>query len=520
MGQETMSDGTWTNFANIGKCFPRKHHYPNTVEEVSSIIKVINSAGERCRVVGGGKSPNSCTFTNGHLIHMDRLNRITSIDEKSMTIVCEGGALISDVFERLSAHDLMLRCVPSFVQTTVGGVIATATHSSGIRSRSISDCVVRLQLVDGRGILHTFDASTPKELSLSACHLGMLGVVVSVTLQAEKKRLWRIESRPIPFRKLTEGDTLKKRIAESEFYRFFWMPNTDQCYESIAEFVGEEGADQTKRVDESIKLAMGKKHEATLPMTAGNTITKLTSSKLRNFSSEKCNSTGEDYQMWLRNQRTLRTRICKILKGNWLRHGVVEAALAAAVIQPGIQPYINRTYRRLFYNAPEVQYGTSLECFTFDCLFKQWACEWAIDISNVMPAFHYLRDLISSENLSVHFPVEFRFTGADTAALSPAHGRQTCWIGIVMYRPYLRHARDTLRYYDAFSKAMTVMGGRPHWAKYYTWGPEQMLKAYGKNWEDFLLFRKKMDPEGVFLNGWFNSLSGNSPVLNSTISHL
>nr|CCC90558.1 unnamed protein product [Trypanosoma congolense IL3000] len=501
-GREQPSDGSWTNMACIGRCSPRRHHYPTSVVEIIGLVKHIRSSGEHCRVAGAGKSPNTCAFTDGHLIHMDRLNRITSIDEQAMTITCEAGVLMHNVFDELSRHDLMLRCVPSYVETTVAGVIATATHSSGINSRSISDYVVKLQVVDGAGVLRTFDSSTPKELSLAACHLGVLGVVVSVTLQAERKSLWRLESRPIALSTLTQGDTLHRRINESEFYRFFWMPNTDCCYESIGTRI-RDAETPTGNQGDSVMSA-----------------TRKTDVSGSETGVEKGMGFGGMYKSWQKEQKSLRSRTCKVLKGNWLRHNVVEAALAASTFYPGIQPYINRAYRYIFYSTSDVQYGTSLECFSFDCLFKQWACEWAIDIDNALQAFHYLRDLIKSENLRVHFPVEFRFTGADSTALSPAHGRKTCWIGIVMYRPHMLHAPDTMRYYDAFSQAMTAIGGRPHWAKYYTWGPADVKAAYGRNWEDFLRLRTKMDPNDIFLNGWFNSLTGRSPVINSTISHL
>ncbi|RNF20057.1 putative L-gulonolactone oxidase [Trypanosoma conorhini] len=495
----------WTNMACIGQCYPHQHHFPGSVEEVVALMRRLRQTGERCRVARCAKSPNSCTFTDAHLIHTDRLNRILSVDVERQRIVCEGGALLRDVFEKLSEHDLMLRCVPSYVLTTVAGAIATATHGSGSKTRSLSDYVVSIVLVDGSGELHTFDASTPKELSLAACHLGMLGVVVQVTLQAERKRMWRLRSSPVPLHTLTEGATLERRVSDSAFYRFFWMPNTDSCYESIGTCVE---AAATGPAKEAVLCA------TTTPASASRRLTQLLKA------AQHPRGAPLNYQDWLELQKHPRTRLCKALKGNWLRHGVVEAALAAATAFPRIQPYINRAYNKVYYSAPEVLYGTPLECFTFDCLFKQWACEWAIDASKAIEAFRVLRELIASEHLSVHFPVEFRFTDADKTALSPAFGRKTCWIGIVMYRPYLRYARDTMRYYQAFSDAMTALGGRPHWAKYYTWGPSQLKEAYGQNWEDFLRLRQKLDPGDLFVNGWWKSLSGQGPVFNSTISRL
>ncbi|ESL11468.1 hypothetical protein TRSC58_00780 [Trypanosoma rangeli SC58] len=499
----------WSNMARIDHCYPRQHHHPGSVEDVVALMRRLKQTGERCRVAGNAKSPNSCTFTDAHLIHTDRLNRILSVDVARQQIVCEGGALLRDIFEKLSEHDLMLRCVPSYVLTTIAGAIGAATHGSGSKTRSLSDYVVSIVLVDGSGELHTFDVSTPKELSLAACHLGMLGVVVRVTIQAERKQMWCLRSRPISLHKLTAGDTLERRVSDSTFYRFFWVPNTESCYESIGACVEETATGPGREV---------------APHTASTT-TAMPALALRKVSQflkavQHPRKEAVDYQAWLEVQKHPRTQLCKALKGNWLRHGVVEAALAAATVFSRTQPYINCAYTKIYYSAPEVQYGTPLECFTFDCLFKQWACEWAIDASKTIEAFQILREIIALRKLSVHFPVEFRFTAADKTALSPSFGRKTCWIGIVMYRPYLRDAPDTLEYYQAFSDAMTALGGRPHWAKYYAWGPSQLKEAYGQNWDDFLQLRQKLDPCDLFVNGWWKSLSGQGPVFNSTISRL
>ncbi|RNF20945.1 putative L-gulonolactone oxidase [Trypanosoma cruzi] len=223
----------WTNMACIGECHPREQHHPGSIEEVVALMKRLKQAGEQCRVAGAGKSPNACTFTDAHLIHMDRLNRILSVDCERQQIVAEGGVLLLDLFEKLGENGLMLRCVPSYVLTTIAGAIGTATHGSGTNTQSLSDYVVEIVLVDGSGEIRKFDASTPNELSLAACHLGMLGVVVQVTIQAEKLQTWKLRSSPVPLLKLIEGDILERRVSDSEFYRFFWMPNTEFCYESI-----------------------------------------------------------------------------------------------------------------------------------------------------------------------------------------------------------------------------------------------------------------------------------------------
>ncbi|KAG5482256.1 hypothetical protein CUR178_06116 [Leishmania enriettii] len=61
------------------------------------------------------------------------MNRILSIYTAARTITWEAGVMIKEVMKELDKVGLVMRCVPSYVQTTIGGCIATATHRSGIQ---------------------------------------------------------------------------------------------------------------------------------------------------------------------------------------------------------------------------------------------------------------------------------------------------------------------------------------------------------------------------------------------------
>ena len=132
----------------------------------------------------------------------------------------------------LDANGLMLRCVPSIVDITVAGAIATGTHSSGVTSKSLCAYVTSLTFVNGKGEVVTYSAAdTPKELALAACHLGMLGFVTSVTLQAERKCQWHLKSDKISVDRIPK--VLAQRVMTSDYYRFWWTPHTNQCYEAV-----------------------------------------------------------------------------------------------------------------------------------------------------------------------------------------------------------------------------------------------------------------------------------------------
>eukprot|EP00479_Gromia_sphaerica_P004415 TRINITY_DN15196_c0_g1_i1.p2 TRINITY_DN15196_c0_g1~~TRINITY_DN15196_c0_g1_i1.p2 ORF type:complete len:108 (-),score=15.87 TRINITY_DN15196_c0_g1_i1:285-608(-) len=80
--------------------------------------------------------------------------------------------------------------------------------------------------------------------------------------------------------------------------------------------------------------------------------------------------------------------------------------------------------------------GKSDDVFTFDCLFLQYVNEWCIPIENCAEAVRQIRDLIENEGFKVHLPIEVRFVAPDDAWLSPTYKRLSCYIGVIMYRPY------------------------------------------------------------------------------------
>ncbi|CAJ1014425.1 putative FAD binding domain/D-arabinono-1,4-lactone oxidase [Leishmania utingensis] len=489
----------WTNLADIGLCHPSHHHYPTSTEDVQRIVEFVRSQKGKCRVAGGGRSPNTATFTNEHLIHMEHMSRILSIDTVARTITCEAGAVMEEVMKSLDKVGLMVRCVPSYVSTTVGGCIATATHSSGIRCNCLSDYVRGLKIVDGCAMIRTLTTGKDDaELRLAACHLGVMGVVTEVTLEVQPRVQWKVVSQPLSMTDATNTALVAEKVKSTEYYRWWWVPHTEGCYESYGSV--EDVADMSPKSPLRETLGLQCKTPVKPSPAASRTAS--------NTSDSADSSTSLVVKM-----------VLKYIATDFVRHQMVEWSLWAACLYPNLQPYVNKAYQRVFYSTPQVKCGSALECFTFDCLFKQWANEWAIDASRAVEAFNRLRGMVDREGMLLHFPVEFRFTAPDVSDMSPAVGRATCWIGVVMYRPRGREARDTHRCYQGFCRLMEEMGGRPHWAKYYDWGHHEITAAYGDHWKRFLALRRRMDPDDIFVNRWFSNLISPDRVNSTECAH-
>lgn len=135
-------------------------------------------------------------------------------------------------------------------------------------------------------------------------------------------------------------------------------------------------------------------------------------------------------------------------------------------------------------------------------LVKFAEMEYAIPRANAREAIERLGAMIDAADYNVNFPVEVRFVAPDDILLSPAHGRETCYIAVHMYQgmdyePYFRGVEEIMMSYD----------GRPHWGKLHFRDAASLSRTYPR-WNDFIDVRNKLDPTGVFRNTYLDRVLG------------
>ncbi|OAD74131.1 hypothetical protein PHYBLDRAFT_177426 [Phycomyces blakesleeanus NRRL 1555(-)] len=179
---------------------------------------------------------------------------------------------------------------------------------------------------------------------------------------------------------------------------------------------------------------------------------------------------------------------------------VYEAMLNTSRYQPALIPAITKLMFKTVHSREQHVVDDSNKVFNFDCLFPQYVNEWAIDWNDAPEALRQLDIFITQNDLKVHFPVEIRFVDEDDIWLSPAYGRKTCYIGVIMYRPY-GNPVPYKKYWKAYEDIMRSFGGRPHWAKAHGQSRKDLEASYPK-FHDFLKVRDQLDPEEMFVNDY------------------
>lgn len=124
--------------------------------------------------------------------------------------------------------------------------------------------------------------------------------------------------------------------------------------------------------------------------------------------------------------------------------------------------------------------------------------EWTIARSRFPALFKELKAALEDNRnrAYAHVPMDIRFLKQDDSWLSYAHGEDCVTVGCVC------RVSDKADQYDAFNlmeETFLKYGGRPHWAKRFQAGHEELSVLYPK-WDNFLALRKKMDPENRLLN--------------------
>lgn len=199
-------------------------------------------------------------------------------------------------------------------------------------------------------------------------------------------------------------------------------------------------------------------------------------------------------------------------KFNWFKDRLIgfyllEFLFYIATFFNFLIPYINLFYFKMFSNRKQFV-DRSYNVFNFDCLFKQYAFECAIPIKETA---HYLLKLKTwledNPSVKVHFGVEIRFTKRDDIWISPCYEQDSCWLNILMFRPYGKeYTRE--KWWRINEQLMIECNGRPHWAKTHNMRKTDLIRLYPK-FEQFDALRKNLDPNEIFINDCLRQLFSN-----------
>lgn len=128
------------------------------------------------------------------------------------------------------------------------------------------------------------------------------------------------------------------------------------------------------------------------------------------------------------------------------------------------------------------------------------AMEYAVPYKKGADLIQELAEAIRKSKIVTSLPLVFRTVAKDDIWLSPAYGRDTATVTVHQYAKM-----DSGPLFALCEAIFRNHGGRPHWAKIHSASREELQTLYPR-FEDFCALRRKLDPQGKFLNEHLGSL--------------
>jgi L-gulono-1,4-lactone dehydrogenase len=183
-----------------------------------------------------------------------------------------------------------------------------------------------------------------------------------------------------------------------------------------------------------------------------------------------------------------------------LSNRVFEVTNRLSTRWPGLVPRINRIAAKALAAREYVDSSYKVFCSERNVVFRE--SEYAVPRERVVEVIQELRVWIERSGERIPFPIEVRVAAADDIWLSTAYGRETAYVAVHQY-----HRLPHQRYFTAFERIATAVGGRPHWGKLHNLGVEDLRSRYPR-YDDFLAVRDRLDPNRVFANTYTRRVLG------------
>ncbi|KAJ7075077.1 gulonolactone oxidase Lgo1 [Mycena belliarum] len=426
-------------FVNWGltyHCRPLAIFEPETEEQCELVLALARRERHVLRAVGVGHSPSDLACTNDYMLRMTKLNQLLEVDEEKLQVLVQAGITLTDLHAALGAHGLAMRHVGSISDQTLGGIVATASHGSGIGFRVLSTDVTALTLLLADGARATCSRTERPDLFLaSLCGLGATGIILRVQLSVERAFRLKDEQCERSFEDVVGH--LDELVHSGEHVRFWWAAATHTVKCSVVNRTREPKRPPVPWFWRSLVAF----HVVQLLLFLGRFVPRI-------------NTLTGRFVAWL--------------------------ARAPLTLVDDSHTIFN------------------VEC-RYPQHTTEWAVPFARAPACLRALHDWMdREAADPRGLRPHFPFELRFSAPDDVWLSPSYAQETCWIGIAQYKPYgFNVPYRTL--FARFEAIVAAHGGRPHWAKAHRLAPAGLRALYPR-FDDFVRVVAQVDPHGVLRN--------------------
>ncbi|KAK3813672.1 MAG: hypothetical protein JOS17DRAFT_761261 [Linnemannia elongata] len=226
----------WTNYGGNQTVQTERLFYPKTLEDLKVIVREARNDNKKVRCVGSGHSWSATAVTPDYMVSVNGMEKIhdpvRAQDGSGWTVTLETGVLVSQLDTFLRRHNPPLALPSQVVPIVVrfGGLLTMGCHGASLNSRTLSDSITEMTIVNARGELVTYSAAKdPEAFNVACLNLGLLGIIYTATIKVEEMntRLRMTDSLPT-LTSLFEGPqaglNLKAKILKNDSTEFLYWP--------------------------------------------------------------------------------------------------------------------------------------------------------------------------------------------------------------------------------------------------------------------------------------------------------
>jgi FAD/FMN-containing dehydrogenase len=217
-----VSRGVFMNWARRFRYAPGKFALPATEEEIVGLVKNSRSL----RVFGSGHSFNTGVVSDDTLVSLDDYSGLIWKDRETKQMAVKGGTRVRDIVELLFDEGLAFHALPSHDAQSIAGILSTDVHGTGKDWGFISQSVVSLKLVDGKGDIH--ECRPADDLFKAAIGgIGAAGIITEVVVQGVDR--FNVEQKVETAKVSYVEENLDRLLQEHDHFSLYLFPFSDIC---------------------------------------------------------------------------------------------------------------------------------------------------------------------------------------------------------------------------------------------------------------------------------------------------
>jgi hypothetical protein len=497
------SNNLWTRCID-----PDRMTAPGTLAEIVGAVRDAAKGAYRIRAVGSGHSFSDISFADGHILSFKKLAHPLDLDPARLDaayqradapplVAVEAGISVHALNQTLASRHLALKNMGGWDEQSVGGVVSTATHGSGLDFGSFSSCVRSLVVVaqDGRvlqieprdGITDSkrFEGVTtptglykPAELiqdddvfNAVVVGVGSLGVIYSAVLEVEKE-YWLHE-----VRELTSWEELTR-------------PSAGFLAQLAATGAPppQQGVDAKGETPRNYEIWVN-------PYETRGLHGAVLVQRFRRATPPPAGECARRDELWLRLVQAFGIAFPRAVT-DFID---IDPAGIGAQLELGFDGLVGRTERHCCLDGPSYAVFNAGDTNRLRAL----SVEPAVQLKQAIPAMEYLHQIVAyniANRRGVNAgPISLRFVKGSSAFLDPHFGDGPVATLEIQSLVGVRHMEATLR--EEEWALMRNFHARPHWGlDFDAIQGEATLRALYPRYEDWKRQFQRLNSAGVFNN--------------------